>query len=134
MSLDHYAVTAASGSFRTGTDAGLTTLPHRWTRTGIEVHGEATGAHLLHLAVACCVLNDTHREAEALGLHVHGVRVRASGGFDDAWASTGITYAVDIDSPDAPEAVASLLARVDEVAEIPMALRHPTTVTRAPGS
>lgn len=134
MTLDHYAVTAASGSFRTGTDAGLTTLPHRWTRAGIEVHGEATGAHLLHLAVACCVLNDTHREAEALGLHVHGVRVRASGGFDDAWASTGITYAVDIDSPDAPEAVASLLARVDEVAEIPRALRHPTTVTRAPGS
>lgn len=133
MTPDHYAVTAAAGSYRTGADAALTTLPHRWTRAGIEVHGEATGAHLLHLAVACCVLNDTYREAEVLGLHVHGVRVRASGGFDDAWASTGIVYAVEVDSPEAPGQVAALLSRVDDVAEIPKALRHPSQVTRPPG-
>lgn len=132
MAPDHYTVTAASGSYRTGGDAALTTLPHRWTRAGIEVHGEATGAHLLHLAVACCVLNDVHREAEPLGVHVHGVRVRASGGFDDAWASTGIAYAVEVDSPDTPAQVSALLDRVHEVAEIPRALRHPTPVTPRP--
>src|SRR6478609_2658137 len=59
-----------------------------------------TGAHLLHLAAAGCVLNDVYREAERLGVPIDGVRVTASGGFDtDTWQSTGISYAVDIDSP-----------------------------------
>lgn len=132
MTVMSFAVTAAAGSFRSGGDGALASLPHRWTRAGVEIHGDFTGAHVLHLAVAGCVLNDVYREAEAMGVTVHGVRVRASGGFDDAWASTGISYAVDVDSPDTDDRVAALLARVDEVAEIPRALRTGTSVTRTP--
>jgi hypothetical protein len=43
--------------------------------------------------------------------------VTAAGGFDpDSWASTGIGYAVEIDSAAPPDEVARLLAVVDEVA------------------
>jgi uncharacterized OsmC-like protein len=131
MTSTSFGVAAAAGTFRSGGDGALASLPHRWTRAGVEVHGDFTGAHVLHLAVAGCVLNDVYREAQALGVTLHGVRVRASGGFDDTWASTGITYSVDVDSPDDPSAVSALLARVDEVAEIPRALRAGAPVTRA---
>ena len=126
-----FPVTAAAGTFRSGGDGVLASFPHRWTRAGVEVHGDFTGAHVLHLAVAGCVLNDVYREAELLGVTVHGVRVRASGGFDDAWASTGITYSVEVHSPDDAAVVAALVARVDEVAEIPRTLRVGGRVTRA---
>lgn len=55
----------------------------------------------------------------------------AAGDFDTTtWTSTGITYHVELDSP-APDAdLATLLTRVDTVAEIPRALRAGTTVTR----
>ncbi len=56
----------------------------------------------------------------------------AAGGFDtDTWKSTGISYSVNI-SCDAPaNEVAHLLEVVDEVAEIPRALRAGATVRRA---
>lgn len=130
MTAQAYGVMVAAGSFRSAGDGVLATMPHRWTRAGVQVHGDFTGAHVLHLAVAGCVLNDVYREAEALGVAVQGVRVRAAGGFDDAWVSTGIVYSVEVDSPDGPESVAGLLARVDDVAEIPRTLRAGTPVTR----
>jgi uncharacterized OsmC-like protein len=89
---------------------------------------------VLHVAVALCVLNDVYREGEALGVPVRGVRVSARGEFDtDTWASTGITYAIEVDSTAAADEVAALLARVDEVAEIPRVLRAGTSVERADG-
>ena len=90
-----------------------------------------TGGHLLHLAAAGCVLNDLYREAAALGIELNGARVTAAGGFDTAtWQSTGISYAVQI-SADAPaDELAHLLETVDEVAEIPRAIRSGTTVRR----
>ena len=61
-----------------------------------------------------------------------GVRVGAGGGFDtESWVSRGITYAVEIDSPASPDELAKVLARVDEVAEIPRALRAGMSVERA---
>lgn len=125
-----FPVVAAAGSLRSGPDGALATLPHRWTRAGVEVQGEATGAHLLHLSVAVCVLNDTYREAEALGVQVRGVRVRAAGGFGPDWTSTGVSYAVEVDGPDDPAAVDALVTRVAEIAEIPRALRAGAPVTR----
>ena len=81
---------------------------------------------------AGCVLNDVYREAEALGVQLSGVRVAAAGGFDTAtWASTGITYRVELDSAASESDVERLLARVDEVAEIPRALRAGAPVHRA---
>ncbi len=127
-----FPVVVAAGSHRSKGDGALVTVPHRWTRAGIEVHGELSGPHTLHLAVAVSVLDDIYREANALGITVHGVRVHAAGGFDDAWASTGIEYAVNVDCPDLPDPVPALLERVDRTSGIPRALRHAIPVSRAP--
>jgi uncharacterized OsmC-like protein len=106
-------------------------FPHRWTPGGVTVEADFTGAHLLHLAVAGCVLNDLYREAAALGIELNGARVIAAGGFDTTtWQSTGIDYSVEISS-DAPAGqLARLLDVVDKVAEIPQAIRAGTTVRR----
>jgi hypothetical protein len=104
---------------------------HRWTADGVTVETAFTGAHLLHLAAAGCVLNDVYREADRLGVAVRGVRVTASGGFDtDTWRSTGIGYVVDIDSPASAQELDALLEAVDAVAEIPKSIRAGATVER----
>ena len=97
---DDFEVLVAAGTLRT--EAPLYVVPHAWTGAGMSVEGGGTGAHLLHTAVAACVLNDTYREATALGLGVEGVSVRASGGFDADWRSTGVTYTLGIDSAETP--------------------------------
>jgi uncharacterized OsmC-like protein len=128
---DDYAVSVAAGSLRASVrpDADF---PHRWTEQGVAVQTEFTGAHLLHLAAAACVLNDLYREAAKVGLQLRGVRVDASGNFDPAnWTSTGIAYHVEIDSAATPAELDALLRTVDEVAEIPRALRAGAPVDRA---
>ena len=65
---------------------------------------------------------------KALGLVVDGVAVRACGGFDADWASTGVAYTLDLDSPEDQLALAELRVRVDEVAEVPKAVRVGATV------
>ena len=130
---DGFEVVVGAGSMRSGS-AGAVRFPHRWTTGGVTVEADFTGAHLLHLAAAGCVLNDLYREAAALGLELAGVRVTAAGGFDPGtWASTGITYSVDLDSDATAAELDRLLAVVDEVAEIPRAVRAGGPVTRAPG-
>lgn len=127
---NRYAVVVAAGAMRSDSE-GTLRFPHRWTSDGVTVHGAFTGAHLLHLAIAGCVLNDLYREAAASGVDLRGVRVSAEGGFDtDSWASTGITYSVEIDSDAPADELARLLATVDEVAEIPRALRAGAAVRR----
>jgi hypothetical protein len=124
-------VTVTAGTRRGDPDHGWV-VPHAWTPEGVVVRAEGTGAHVLHLSVALCVLNDTFREGDALGVPVAGAQVTARGDFDtDSWVSTGITYTVDVDSTADADAVAALLARVDAVAEIPRVLRAGTTVERA---
>ena len=105
-------------------------MAHRWTAEGVVVEASFTGAHLYHLAAAGCVLNDLYREAERSGIVLDGVAVRATGGFDPSWASTGIVYSVEIASPASDEDVDQLVRLVDDVAEIPKALRSGTTVVR----
>jgi len=131
---DDHPVTVAAGTLRDEDRAddpsGGTTFPHRWTAGGVRVSTAFTGAHLLHLAVAGCVLNDLFREAAALGIPLAGAQVIARGGFDPGtWASTGVTYAVRLDGP-GPEDAGRLLARVDDVAEIPRAVRQGAPVRR----
>jgi uncharacterized OsmC-like protein len=125
-----FEVLVGAGSFRSeGPDR--VSFPHRWTGAGVTVASEFTGAHLLHLAAAGCVLNDVYREAAALGLAVDGVQVSAHGQFDtESWASTGIRYFVEIDSPASADEIDRLLAQVDEVAEIPRTIRAGAAVTR----
>lgn len=109
-------------------------LAHAWTDEGVVASPVTTGAQVLHLSVALCVLNDSCREAQRLGIELRGVAVEADGGFDDEWRSTGIEYAVAVDAPASAHEVARLLAAVDEIAEIPRAVRAGATVTRRAGT
>jgi uncharacterized OsmC-like protein len=128
--VDQFVVVVGAGSYRS-IRIDAVEFPHRWTSEGVTVETAFAGAHLLHLAAAGCVLNDIYREAGELGLRIDGVRVTASGGFDAAtWTSTGITYGVELHSPASAEDLTRLLNRVDEVAEIPRAIRAGTTVQR----
>jgi uncharacterized OsmC-like protein len=126
---DRFTVTVGAGSLQS-TDGRAVQFPHRWTPEGVTVEADFTGAHLFHLAAAGCVLNDVYREAAALGVEVTGVRVVAAGGFDDGWTSTGVTYSVEVDSAASAEALAGVLDVVDNVAEIPRAIRAGAQVRR----
>lgn len=127
---ERYDVVVGAGTFRSA-EGRCVGMPHRWTAEGVTVETDFTGAHLLHLAVAGCVLNDVYREAATLGIHLDGVRVRAGGGYDaDTWASTSIDYSVQVSSPASAADLEALLAVVDEVAEIPRAVRAGAPVER----
>lgn len=128
--MGEFDVVVGAGTLQ-GTADHVVRFPHRWTRDGVTVETAFTGAHLLHLAAAGCVLNDVYREAERLGLVVRGVRVTASGGYDtDTWQSTGIGYVVDVDSPASADDLDAVLEAVDSVAEVPKAIRAGATVER----
>jgi hypothetical protein len=127
MDLSPFGVRAGAGSLRPSDGV---VLEHAWTAEGVVAGPAANGAQLLHLSVALCVLNDTYREAGRLGTEVDGVEVSADGGFDEEWRSTGIVYELVVDSPASDEQLGQLVAAVDEVAEIPRALRHGTQVGR----
>ena len=127
MNLSPLGVRATAGSLRA---ADGVVLHHTWTAEGVVAGRAVNGAHLLHLSVALCVLNDTYREAERLGLEVDGVAVEADGRFDEEWRSTGIEYTVTLDSRAGAEDLARLVAVVEEVAEIPRALRTGAPVSR----
>jgi uncharacterized OsmC-like protein len=127
---DRFEVVVGAGTMRSAS-ASAVRFPHRWTPEGVTVEADFTGAHLLHLAAAGCVLNDVYREAATLGIELEGVRVSAAGGFDTStWKSTGISYSVDISPAISSDELARLLEVVDDVAEIPRALRAGTLVTR----
>jgi YbgC/YbaW family acyl-CoA thioester hydrolase len=129
--MDQFDVVVGTGSFRSD-DAHAIQFPHRWTSEGVTVEAAFSGAHLLHLATAGCVLNDIYREAGTLGIQIDGVRVSATGGFDtEAWTSTGITYSVELSSPASAQDLARLVDHVDDIAEIPRAIRAGATVRRA---
>ena len=124
---ERFPVAVSAGSLRS---ADGVTMPHAWTDEGVSVEAPFTGAHLLHVAVAGCVLNDLYREADRAGITINGVRVTASGAYDDEWSSTGIEYAVALDSQLSDDQMAELISAVDEVAEIPRAVRRGAEVVR----
>src|SRR5580692_12455052 len=120
---NRFEVTVGAGIMMAGSGAAAR-FPHRWTPGGVTVEADFTGGHLLHLATAGCVLNDLYREAAARGIELKGVRVIAAGGFDTAtWRSTGIDYSVEVSSDAPADQLAHLLEVVDQVAEIPQAIR-----------
>ena len=87
------------------------------------------GGQLLYLAVAGCVSNDLFREARAEGIALERVRVRVRGDFEgDPPVSTPITVDVEIEGAAPRVRLDALVARVDEIAEIPNSLRRGTEV------
>ena len=125
---ERYQVVVGAGSLRR--ELGRP-MPHAWTDMGVTFESDFTGAHLLHLSVAACVLNDVYREAGRLDMSLEGVRVVADGSYDTAtWSSTGIEYAVEVEADLAESDVQRLLSVVDEVAEVPRALRAGVAVVR----
>ena len=128
MDLSPLGVRATAGSLRAVDGVAL---DHAWTVEGVVAGPASNGAQLLHLSVALCVLNDTYREAERLGVEVHGIVVEADGDFDSEWCSTGISYSVTLDSPAPAGDLARLASVVDAVAEIPRAIRAGTRVQRS---
>ena len=125
-----YDVVVSAGDLRPPDGTGVA-MPHRWTDGGVTVEAPFTGAHLYHLAAAGCVLNDLYREAQTLGIELHGARVRAAGRFDTTtWTSAGVAYDVELSSDASDDELAHLVRIVDDVAEIPKALRAGTTVRR----
>ena len=127
MDLSPLGVRATAGTLRASEGV---VLHHVWTDDGVVAAPAVNGAQVLHLSVALCVLNDTYREAERLGIEVDGVVVEADGGFDEEWRSTGIEYSVALDSWAGAEDLARLEALVDEAAEIPRAIRAGAPVRR----
>lgn len=127
---DRFEVVVGAGALMSASEVAIR-FPHRWTPDGVTVEADFSGGHLLHLAAAGCVLNDLYREAAARGIELKGARVTAAGGFDTTtWQSTGISYSVQVSS-DAPTGeLAHLLEAVDEVAEIPRAIRAGAAVRR----
>lgn len=130
VELSPFGVSATSGTLRQDRADGDVVLPHTWTPDGVTAGPASNGAQVFHLSVALCVLNDTYREAQRLGIEVRGVEVTADGGFDEGWGSTGVTYAVTVDSAASEHELADLLATVDAVAEIPRAIRAGADVRR----
>ena len=127
MELSPFGVSVTAGTLRAPEGVAL---QHQWTEQGVVASPAANGAQVLHLSVALCVLNDTYREAERLGITVDGVAVEADGGFDDEWRSTGIEYSVTLDSRAPTVDLDRLGAVVDAVAEIPRAVRAGAPVSR----
>jgi len=127
MDLSPLGVRASAGTLRIS-DGVL--LRHSWTDEGVIADPATNGAQLLHLSVALCILNDTYREAQRLGIAVDGVAVDVDGGFDDEWRSTGIEYVVTLDSRASAEDLMRLNAVVDDVAEVPRAIRAGGPVVR----
>lgn len=127
MDLSAFGVRATSGTLRA--EDGVV-LRHTWTDEGVVAGPAVNGAQLMHLSVALCVLNDAYREAKKLGIRVDGIVVEADGGFDAAWRSTGVQYSITLDTEASDVEQTTLLALIEEVAEIPRALRAGVTVTR----
>ncbi len=72
-----------------------------------------------------------YREALQKGIALDGARVRASGALDGStWLSSGIGDEIDVASEAGDDEIERLLLVVDDVAEIPKAVRVGTTVTR----
>jgi hypothetical protein len=127
MDLSALGVRATAGTLRA---AEGVVLQHSWTDEGVVAGPTANGAQLLHLSVALCILNDTYREGARLGIEIYGIAVEADGGFDGEWRSTGIEYSVTLDAGASTEDLDRLRAVVDEVAEVPRAIRAGASVTR----
>lgn len=93
------------------------------------------GGEFLMLALATCYCNDLYREAQRLGMQVHGVEVEASAEFVGVGlAASNVRYRANVTSPEPEARLLQLLQETDAVAEVHNTLRTPTAVTLVPWS
>jgi uncharacterized OsmC-like protein len=93
------------------------------------------GGQLLYLSVAGCISNDLFREARTAGIELESVRVKVGGNFvGEPPVSDEILYEVELKGDAPEERLQALVARVDEIAEIPNSLRRGTRVRLAKAS
>ncbi len=125
--MDSYEAVVATAGDGTLEDAGPLVVEFRNARSRTRAQfslEEFTGGHLLHLAVAGCVYNDLIREARARGITLSQIRVSADGGFAGSpCASTGIEYRIHVEGDASRAELESLVAHVEEIAEVPSAIR-----------
>ena len=62
---------------------------YAWTEEGAAAAPATNGAQVLHLSVALCILNDTYREAERLGIRVTAPPSRPTAGSTTSGARLG---------------------------------------------
>jgi uncharacterized OsmC-like protein len=87
------------------------------------------GGQLMYLAIAGCISNDLFREALGRGIKLDQVVVRVAGDFvGEPAVSTEVTYEVELNGDADDDALRSLIAHVDRIAEIPNSLRSGTPV------
>ena len=87
------------------------------------------GGQLLNLAVAGCISNDLFREAAATGVTLSRVGVTVMSDYvGDPAVSTAVEYEVELEGDASEDDLRELVARVDEIAEIPNSLRRGTEV------
>lgn len=111
-------------SVRTGGSVQALAVPAKPGGQGSGVNG----GEFLMLALATCYCNDLYREAQRLGIVLHGARVEARADFPGiGLAAVNIRYRASVRS-DAPQAeIDRLLRETDAVAEI-----HNTVRTGVP--
>ncbi len=111
-----------------GWGGSLTVVIDRSTEAGGRGLG-FNGGQLLNLAVAGCVSNDLFREAARRGIRLDRVRVVAESDYAGSPAlSTLIEYQIELSGDASEDALADLVAYVDEIAEIPNSIRRGTEV------
>ena len=87
------------------------------------------GGEMLFLALATCYCNDVYREAARAGLRIDRVEVTARGQFGGRGEpARAVSYEVRVESPEAPERIATLLETTDQVAEVQNTLRQGVAV------
>jgi organic hydroperoxide reductase OsmC/OhrA len=108
--------------------AGVTreiSIPLKHNGPGSAVNG----GELLMLALATCYGNDLYREAERLGMTLHGVEVVAEAEFEGVGiAARNIRYRARVESSATAEDIDRLLRETDAVAEIHNTVRSGATV------
>ena len=102
------------------------TIPAKLVGRGSSVNG----GELLFLSLATCFCNDVYREAAKTKMDIKSVEVFVSGEFGgEGDPASNIVYNVKVEAPaHSSEEIASLIHRVDKVAEIHNTLRRGATV------
>ena len=104
------------------------TIRHHRSGTAELAFEQATGGHLLHLALAGCVFNNVIRLAGDRGVRLDDAAVDVDGDFTDDGESTGIAVEIRLASEAGAEELARLKRDAFDVSTVVHVLRKATSV------